>query len=135
MKKLPGIKVDKDGNVTNQGAPVTKIKVNGKDFFGTDVATAIKNLPADIIKNLQFIDDYGDQAKLTGIKTGEPEKVLNLTIQEDKKKGYFARAQGGVGNSDRYNTSFRGNSMKGERQLSFDGTVNNANLRGAVVMG
>ncbi|ATP57206.1 hypothetical protein CPT03_12360 [Pedobacter ginsengisoli] len=130
LKKLPGIKVDKDGNVTNQGAPVTKIKVNGKDFFGTDVATAIKNLPADIIKNLQFIDDYGDQAKLTGIKTGEPEKVLNLTIQEDKKKGYFARAQGGVGNSDRYNTSFRGNSMKGERQLSFDGTVNNANLRG-----
>jgi hypothetical protein len=130
LKKLPGIKVDKDGNVTNQGTPVTKIRVNGKDFFGTDVATAIKNLPADIIKNLQFIDDYGDQAKLTGIKTGEPEKILNLTIQEDKKKGYFARASGGVGNADRYNTSLRGNSMKGERQISFDGTVANANMRG-----
>lgn len=130
LKKLPGIKVDKDGNVTNQGTPVTKIKVNGKDFFGTDVATAIKNLPAEIIKNLQFIDDYGDQAKLTGIKTGEPEKVLNLTIQEDKKKGYFARASGGVGNSDRYNTSLRANSMKAERMVSFDGTVNNANMRG-----
>jgi len=130
LKKLPGIKVDKDGNVTNQGTPVTKIRVNGKDFFGTDVATAIKNLPADIIKNLQFIDDYGDQAKLTGIKSGEPEKILNLTIQEDKKKGYFARASGGVGNADRYNTSLRGNSMKGERQLSFDATVANANMRG-----
>jgi hypothetical protein len=130
LKKLPGIKVDKDGNVTSQGTPVSKIRVNGKDFFGTDVATAIKNLPADIIKNLQFIDDYGDQAKLTGLKTGEPQKVLNLTIQEDKKKGYFARASGGLGNSDRYNTSLRANSMKGERQISFDGTVNNANNRG-----
>ncbi|MFP5080957.1 outer membrane beta-barrel protein [Pedobacter sp. JCM 36344] len=130
LKKLPGIKVDKDGNVTSQGTPVSKIRVNGKDFFGTDVATAIKNLPADIIKNLQFIDDYGDQAKLTGLKTGEPEKVLNLTIQEDKKKGYFTRASAGLGNSDRYNTSLRANSMKGERQLSFDGTVNNANNRG-----
>ena len=130
LKKLPGIKVDKDGNVTNQGIPVTKIRVNGKDFFGTDVATAIKNLPADIIKNLQFIDDYGDQAKLTGIKTGEPEKILNLTIQEDKKKGYFARASGGLGNADRYNTSLRANSMKNERMISVDGTVNNANLRG-----
>ena len=128
LKKLPGIKVDKDGNVTSQGKAVTKIKVNGKDFFGTDVATAIKNLPADIIKNLQFVDDYGDQAKLTGIKTGDPEKILNLTIQEDKKKGYFARASGGVGNSDRYNTSLRGNSMQGERQISFDGTVANANM-------
>jgi len=130
LKKLPGIKVDKDGNVTSQGAPVTKIRVNGKDFFGTDVATAIKNLPADIIKNLQVIDDYGDQAKLTGIKTGEPEKILNLTIEDDKKKGYFARASAGVGNSDRYNTNIRGNSMKGEQQISFDGTSANANMRG-----
>lgn len=130
LKKLPGIKVDKDGNVSSQGTPVTKIRVNGKDFFGTDVATAIKNLPADIIKNLQFIDDYGDQAKLTGIKTGEPEKVLNLTIAEDKKKGYFARASAGLGNSDRYNTNLRGNSLKGEQQISFDGTIANANMRG-----
>ncbi len=129
LKKLPGIVVDKDGNVTNQGVAITKIKVNGKDFYGTDVATAIKNLPADIIKNIQFIDDYGDQAKLTGIKTGEPEKILNLTIAEDKKKGYFARASGGLGSSDRYNTSLRGNLMKGERQISFDGTVANANMR------
>ncbi len=130
LKKLPGIKVDKDGNVTSQGTPVSKIRVNGKDFFGTDVATAIKNLPANIIKNLQFIDDYGDQAKLTGLKTGDPQKILNLTIQEDKKKGYFARASGGLGNADRYNTSLRANSMRGERQVSFDGTVNNANNRG-----
>ena len=130
LKRLPGIEVDKDGNVTSQGTPVTKIRVNGKDFFGTDVATAIKNLPADIIKNLQFIDDYGDQARLTGIKSGEPEKVLNLTIQEDKKKGYFARAAAGVGNLERYNFNLRGNSMKGERQLSLDATFANANVRG-----
>lgn len=130
LRKLPGVSVDEDGNVTNQGEEITKIRVNGKDFFGTDVATAIKNLPADIIQNLQFIDDYGDQANLTGVKTGEPEKILNITIQEDKKRGYFARVSGGLGNEDRYNTSLRGNVFKGERQISFDGTVNNTNMRG-----
>ncbi len=130
LRKLPGVKVDADGNVTSQGEPITKIRINGKDFFGTDVATAIKNLPADIIKNLQIIDDYGDHANLTGIKSGEPEKILNLTIQEDKKKGYSARVFGGLGNQDRYNTSLRGNVFKGERQISFDGTVNNINMRG-----
>ena len=130
LKKLPGVKVDADGNVTNKGQNITKIRINGKDFFGTDVATAIKNLPADIIKNLQFIDDYGDQANLTGIKTGEPEKVLNITIQEDKKRGYSARVSAGLGNEDRYNTSLRGNIFKGERQISFDGTMNNTNMRG-----
>lgn len=130
LRKLPGMKVDADGNVTTQGEPITKIRINGKDFFGTDVATAIKNLPADIIKNLQVIDDYGDHANLTGVKTGEAEKVLNLTIQEDKKKGYSARVFGGMGNEDRYNTSIRGNTFRGERQISFDGTVNNINMRG-----
>lgn len=130
LRKLPGVKVDADGNVTNQGQAITKIRLNGKDFFGGDVATAIKNLPAEIIKNLQFIDDYGDQANLTGIKTGEPEKVLNITIQEDKNKGYFVRAGAGVGNEDRYHTGIRGNMFRGEERFSFDGTVTNANRGG-----
>lgn len=130
LRKLPGVKVDADGNVTNQGQVITKIRVNGKDFFGGDVATAIKNLPADIIKNLQFIDDYGDQANLTGIKTGEPEKILNITIKEDKNKGYFVRGNAGLGNEDRYNTGIRGNVFRGEERISFDGTVTNANSRG-----
>lgn len=127
LRKLPGVKVDADGNVTNQGQVITKIRVNGKDFFGGDVATAIKNLPSEVVKNLQFIDDYGDQANLTGIKTGEPEKILNITIQEDKNKGYFVRANAGLGNEDRYNTGIRGNIFRGEERISFDGTVTNAN--------
>ena len=130
LRKLPGVKVDADGNVTNQGQVITKIRLNGKDFFGGDVATAIKNLPAEIIKNLQFIDDYGDQANLTGIKTGEPEKILNITIQEDKNKGYFVRANAGLGSEDRYNTGIRGNVFRGEERFSFDGTITNANTRG-----
>ncbi len=130
LRKLPGVKVDADGNVTNQGQAITKIRVNGKDFFGGDVATAIKNLPAEIIKNLQFIDDYGDQANLTGIKTGEPEKVLNITIADDKNRGYFVRGNAGLGSEDRYNTGIRGNVFSGEERFSFDGTVTNANRGG-----
>jgi len=135
LNKLPGVKVDADGNVTTQGEPITKIRINGKDFFGTDVATAIKNLPADIVKNLQLIDDYGDHANLTGIKSGEPEKILNITILEEKKRGYSTRISGGLGNENRYNTILRGNNFKGERQVSFDGTVNNINMRGGVNSG
>jgi hypothetical protein len=74
IKKMPGLDVDKDGNVTAQGKSVTKIRVNGKDFFGGDVKTATRNLPADIIQSIQVVDDYGDQANITGVKTGEPDK-------------------------------------------------------------
>jgi hypothetical protein len=82
IKKMPGLDVDKDGNVTAQGKSVTKIRVNGKDFFGGDVKTATRNLPADIIQSIQVVDDYGDQANITGVKTGEPDKILNINIKQ-----------------------------------------------------
>ncbi|MDB5119264.1 MAG: hypothetical protein JWN56_482 [Sphingobacteriales bacterium] len=130
IKKLPGVTVDKDGNVTVQGKPITKIRVNGKDFFGGDVAYAIQNLPADIIKNLQIIDDYGEKAKLTKIKSGEPEKVLNINIQPGKKRGYFTQATGGLGDNDRFIIRARGNKFKEDKQVSFNGSINNTNTRG-----
>ena len=130
IKKLPGLTVDKDGKVTSQGKQITKIRVNGKDFFGSDVAAAIQNLPADIVHNLQVIDDYGDQAKITGIKADEPEKILNINIQPDKKKGYFVRGTAGKGNEGRYIASLRGNNFKGEQQISYDLSLNNTNIRG-----
>src|SRR6185437_1425434 len=72
IKKVPGADVDANGNVTFQGKSVTKVRVNGKDFFGGDLKTATKNLPADAVQNIQFLNDYGDQANLTGIKSGDP---------------------------------------------------------------
>lgn len=60
LKKLPGVEVDKDGNVTAQGKSVTKVRINGKDFFGGDVKTATQQLPADILESAQIIDDYRD---------------------------------------------------------------------------
>src|SRR5205085_3632264 len=92
IKKLPGVTVDKDGNIETQGKKVARVRVNGKDFFGGDVQTATQNLPADVIENIQIIDDYGDQANLTGVKNGEPEKIININTQKNKNKGNFGNA-------------------------------------------
>ena len=138
IKKLPGVDVDKDGNITAQGKSVTKVRVNGKDFFGGDVKSATKNLPADIVQNIQLIDDYGDQANLTGVKSGEPEKILNITIKQSKNNGYFGQASlgggrdaiPGIANSkegNRFVASANVFSFSGDRQLAFLGNLNNTN--------
>lgn len=134
LKKLPGVDVDKDGNVTAQGKSVTKVRVNGKDFFGGDLKTATRNLPADVVENIQIIDDYGDQANITGIKTGEPDKVLNITIKPSKNYGYFGQATVGDGadaipqeKDNRYVASANAFSFSGDRQLAFLGNLNNTN--------
>ena len=127
LKKLPGVTVDKDGNVTAQGKAVARVRVNGKDYFGGDVQTATQNLPADVIENIQIIDDYGDRANITGVKDGEPEKILNINIQRGKNKGSFGNATTGVGTKDRYVASVAANNFNDDRQISMLGAINNTN--------
>ncbi len=128
IRKLPGVTVDKDGIITAQGQQITKIRVNGKDFFAGDVQTATKNIPAEIVDKLQVIDDYGDQANITGIKTGDSEKILNLDIRKDRNKGYFMQGLLGLGNDGRYVGNLSVFSFQNQRQISLLGTLNNTNL-------
>ncbi|WP_336516965.1 outer membrane beta-barrel family protein [Pollutibacter soli] len=127
LKKMPGIEVDKNGDITAQGKKVSRIKVNGKDFFGGDPKTATKELPADLIDKVQVVDDYGDLSAVSGIKDGEPEKVINLQLKKDKNKGIFGRATAGYGTDDRYQANGNINLFDNNKQLSVIGNSNNIN--------
>lgn len=87
LKKMEGVSVDKEGNVSHQGQEVKRAKFNGVHYFGGDIKSAIKELPANIVERIQIIDDYGDQAAATGVKTGESTKVLNVVSKADKSVG------------------------------------------------
>src|ERR1700744_4634978 len=140
IKKLPGVDVDVNGNITTQGKQVTKVRINGKDFMGGDVQSATKNLPADLVENIQMIDDYGDQANLTGVKTGEPDKIMNITIRKDKNYGYFGQATAGDGedalpsspgstpDANRYLTTLNAFRFNGDQQMALLGSINNTNV-------
>lgn len=127
LKKLPGMEVDRDGNITAQGQSITKIYVDGKPFFGGDFKMATQNLPADIIDKIQLIDQKSDRARFTRVDDGKREKIINITIKKNKKNGYFGRAAVGAGNEDRYNGTLNLNRFKGDRQLSAFGSANNVN--------
>jgi hypothetical protein len=138
IKKVPGADVDAQGNVTFQGKSVTKVRVNGKDFFGGDLKTATQNLPADAVQNVQFLNDYGDQAALTGIKTGEPQTILNINIKQSRNHGIFGQASGGGGedaipqidgtkDQGRYLGQFNMFDFDGNRQIAVLANVNNTN--------
>ena len=127
IKKLPGVEVDKDGNVTTQGKSVTRVRVNGRDYFEGDLKTATQNLPAEIIEKIQIVDDYGDQARVTGIREGEADKIINIQIRPDKNKGMILNANAGVGNKDRYQFLGNGQFLNNTRQISTIFNFNNTN--------
>ena len=91
LKKLPGVKVEKDGTVKAQGEKVSRLLVDGKEFFGADPKIATKNLPADAVDKVQVYDRQSDQAQLTGFEDGNYEKTINLKLKKDKKKGLFGK--------------------------------------------
>jgi len=130
LKRLPGVEVDMAGNVIVQGKQISKVMVDGKLFFGGDVLTATRNLPAEIVNKLQIIDDYGDKARLTGVKSGESDKVLNIVLKQDKRRGQFGQVEGGMGNQNKYTGEVSGNSFAGERQLAAIVVVKNSSPLG-----
>ena len=130
LKKLPGVEVDKDGNVKAQGEDVTKIYVDGKEFFGKDPKMATKNIPAEMIQSVQVYDDMSDQAKFTRIDDGSRSKTINIVLKKDRRKGYFGRAIAGVGDNDRYQSTLTANRFKDTRRISLVATSNNINKQG-----
>jgi hypothetical protein len=130
LKQLPGVEVAADGSITVNGQPVNRILVNGKEFFGDDPKVASKNLPKDIIDKIQVVDTKTREEEFTG-KAGDSEnKTINITIDEDKNKGYFSRATAGYGTNDRYDTSAIFNYFKDKMRFSILASANNINSPG-----
>ena len=135
LKKLPGVEVDAQGNVTAQGQAVTKIRVNGKDFFGGDPKMATKNIPADAIEKIQVIDDASDQAKFSGFDDGDRTKIINITIRKDRNQGTFGNATAGIGttspqsnDNNEYELFLRAFRFNNNEQMAVLGNANNTNL-------
>ena len=118
LKKLPGVQVDKDGNVTAQGENVQKVYVDGKEFFGTDPKLATKNITADMIESIQVFDDMSDQAKFTKMDDGSRAKTINIKLKKDKNKGIFGRALAAGGDQGRYEGNLSLNKFNGNQRLS-----------------
>jgi hypothetical protein len=130
LKKVPGVQVDKDGNVKAQGETVQKVYVDGKEFFGTDPKLATKNLTADMVESVQVFDDMSDQAKFTKIDDGSKQKAINIKLKKDKKKGYFGRALASGGTDSRYEGNLSINHFNGDKQFSVLANANNINKQG-----
>ncbi len=130
VKKLPGAEVDDDGNVKFNGKELKKIMVDGKEFFGGDVKTGLKNLPVDMIDKLKTYDKKSDLARITGIDDGEEETVLDLTVKKGMNQGVFGNFDLAGGTEDRYMGRGMVNYFRDNTQVSFIAGANNVNDQG-----
>lgn len=139
LKKLPGVEVSSDGSITANGKTISKIQIDGKQFFLDDPSIASKNLPANIIERVSIVDKKSEQAEFTGIDDGEEETVLDLGVRKGMMNGWFGNVMGGGGydmqgkgavNDLRYQTAAMVANFTEKSQLAFIGNANNTNNRG-----
>ncbi|MGG9962320.1 TonB-dependent receptor [Ferruginibacter sp. SUN106] len=130
LKKMPGVEVDKDGTIRVNGQKISRVYVNGKEFFGNDPKIATRNLDADAVDKVQVFDKKSDQAEFTGVDDGNSEKALNLKLKKDRKKMNFGKVTAGLGTKGSYDGQFNINRFNGEQQLSAIGMANNTNRQG-----
>ncbi len=134
LKKMPGITVS-DGTVEAQGETVKKVFVDGKEFFGEDVTTAIKSLPAQAVDRVEVYNKLSDAAEFSGMDDGEGYKAINIVTHAHMRQGQFGKLYAGVGydadtkTEDKFKYIAGGNAnvFSGDTRISFIGLFNNVN--------
>lgn len=130
LKKLPGVNVSRDGDITVNGRKVNRILVDGKAFFGNDHRIATRNLPANIIDKIQVTDD-AEEAEADIFRNKELlGRVINLKLKKDIKRGIFGKLYAGAGTNDRHEAGGILNLFRDTLQLSLIGYTNNMNKPG-----
>lgn len=134
LKKLPGVEVERDGNIKVQGEDVEKVLVDGKEFFGDDPKIATQNLPAEIVDKVQVFDKQSEESEFSGVDDGNKSKTIDLKLKEDKKAGVFGTVSAGYGTQDRYTGKLQLNRFSSKMQASLLTNINNVNNIGFSIM-
>ena len=124
LKKLPGVEVNKNGDVTVQGQKVTKMLVDGKKFFGGNSKLAVDHIPANAVDKVQVIDNYNEVAFLKNL-TDSDELAMNIELKEDKKRFVFGDLEMSKGNEEFYKTHANLFYYSPKTKVNFIGNLNN----------
>ena len=124
ISKMPGLEIA-DGAIEAQGRSVQRVYVDGREFFGNDVMSAVRNIPADMIESIDIYNTQSDQSEFTGVDTGEGVTALNIVTLPDKRRGAFGRVFGAYGIPDKYIGGGNVNIFNNDRRISVIGLVNN----------
>jgi hypothetical protein len=97
LKKLPGVEVNADGEIEVEGKKVTKLMVEGKDFFDGDTKLGVKNIPADAIDKIQVLRNFNENSILKGVENNQDNVAMNIKLKSGKKNFWFGDMTAGIG--------------------------------------
>lgn len=129
LRQLPGVVIHNDGSITVNGKKATKIKVDGKDFFGGNTSIATQNLPASIIDKIQVTAAENPDRKFNKmLNPAEDDVTINLLLKKGQNKGLLGNLSAGYGTMDRYTGNGMLSSLGGSQRYGIFGSAGNGTL-------
>lgn len=124
IKQLPGLSMDKDGNLTFQGKTVGQILVNGKPFFG-DVSQAMANMVSDAVQDVKVYEKTDEEKEFTGTVDTDKQTVVDLKIKKEYMSSWNVNADLGGGTHERYIGKVFATNFTDRRRSAVYGQINN----------
>jgi hypothetical protein len=128
LRRLPGVQINKDGSIQVEGGNVTRILVNGKEFFGGNISAATKNLDAKMVDKIQVIDREVNLDELEK-NDGQREKVINVVLKKQYNQGYFGNISASVGLENQHDLKANMNFFREKQHLTIIAGKNNLDRR------
>lgn len=130
LRKLPGLELDRAGNIKALGEDVRNVLVDGKEFFSSDPKLATKNLPANAVDKVQLYNKKSEESEFTGIDDGSRNQTINLVLEEESKRGVFGDITAGGGTGEHYMAGGKAYRFSEKSQAAVLGMMNNVNRQG-----
>lgn len=102
LKKLPGVEINEDGEVEVEGKRVTKLMVEGQEFFDGDTKMGSKNIPAKALDKIEVLRNYSDVNQLRGVTNNQDNIALNIRLKDGEDHFWFGELTAGKGLDDRF---------------------------------
>lgn len=99
LKNLPGVEINDDGQIEVEGKVVSKVMVEGKDFFDGDTKLATKNIPSNAVDKVQVLKNYAEVGQLSGVTNNQDNIAINIKLKEGKTNFWFGNITAGAGDS------------------------------------
>jgi hypothetical protein len=124
LKKIPGIKIDKNGGITAHGKAIDKLLIEGEDIFDKNYKLLSKNLDAKFLEEVQILDNFEDNPVLKKLFNSQ-KTAINIKLKKGLKNVWFGNALVGVGNEDRFQETLNLGLIKKKIKLFYFANYNN----------
>ena len=128
ISKLPGAKLNKNGEIFVNGKKIESLLVNGKNFFSGNPTAALENLPAYTVSKIKVYDQEGPASRMMKRDMDDKQYVMDVRLKKEYSTGYLGNLEGGLGSEDRYKLKAVGQRFSDRGIMQIYSDINNINI-------